>query len=165
MANEMVKIVFELDPDDWHRTPVETMWAEPVVGRSRGIFQICNSPFYVRGISFLDLVVATPTEYQIAYNFGAVLERSGHSTFMILMEPDDSRVRFYWGLLERIGCLYESATEDLSDGVRTLYSVDVPPTTDLTEVFRILDKGEADGVWGYQTGHVHGSDWQESPAT
>jgi hypothetical protein len=158
MSNEMVKIIFELDHHDWHRTPVETMWAEPVAGRSPGVFQIRNYPFYVRGISFLDLVVATPTKYKIAYNFGAVLERSGHSTFMILMEPDDSRVRFYWGLLERIGCSYESATEDLSIGVRTLYSVDVPPTTDLAEVFRILDKGETDGVWVYQTGYAHQSD-------
>jgi hypothetical protein len=165
MANEMVKIVFELDPDDWHGTPVETMWAEPVAGRSPGVFQIHNSPFYVRGISFLDLVVATPTEYEIAYDFGAVLERGGHSTFMILMEPEDSRVRFFWGLLERIGCSYESATEDLSIGVRTLYSVDVPPTTDIDEVFRILDKGEADGVWVYQTGYVHRAGSPEAPAT
>lgn len=164
MPARMVKILFELDPDDWHGTPVESMWAHAVVGKP-GAFQIDNSPFNVRGISYLDIVEATPTEYEGAYNFARVLERSGHSTFMLLMKPDDSRVRFFWGLLERMGCSYEGSTEQLSIGVRTLYSVDVPPTADISEVYRILERGEKEDVWMYQDGYVYPSDSPNQPAS
>jgi hypothetical protein len=150
-----VKIAFELDPDDWHRTPVETLWAEAVVEDGRPCFQMMNSPFCVRGISFLDFVGAMPTKHDGMYNFAAVLKRSGHSTFMLLIKPDDVRSRPLWDQLERLGCSYESATEHLSIGVRTLYSVDVPPTADLSEVFRILKHGEREEVWMYQEGHVY----------
>jgi hypothetical protein len=156
--SRMVKISFELDPDDWHRTPVETMWAEAVVEDGRPCFQIMNSPFNMRGISFLDFVSATPTKHDGMYNFAAVLKRGGHSTFMLLIKPDNAQARSLWDQLQRLGCSYESGTEHLSIGVRTLYSVDVPPTADLSEVFRILERGEREEVWMYQEGYVYRPD-------
>jgi hypothetical protein len=147
--------MFELDPDDWHGTPVETMWAEAVVEDARPCFQLMNSPFNMRGISFLDFVSATPTKHDGMYNFAAVLKRGGHSTFMLLIKPDDARGKTLWDQLQGLGCSYESATERLSIGVRTLYSVDVPPTADLSKVISILERGEHDGVWMYQEGYVY----------
>jgi hypothetical protein len=44
MPAGMVKILFELDPDEWHRCPVETLWAKTVIKHDTGVFQIDNSP-------------------------------------------------------------------------------------------------------------------------
>lgn len=157
--HNMVKVVFELDSDDWHGTPVETLWAEPISenGGREGLL-ISNSPFYVRGISFLDTVRATPTEHDGVYNFAKVLQRGGHSTVMILFKPDDARVASYWRQLEDMGCSYESSTERLSIGVRKLYSVDIPPTTQLSKVYELLQRGESEGVWMFQDGYLYRSD-------
>jgi hypothetical protein len=54
-----------------------------------------------------------------------------------------------------MGCSYESASLSLSMGQRLLYSVDVPPTTDIYEVYEMLEKGENDEVWQFQEGHAH----------
>jgi uncharacterized protein DUF4265 len=155
--SSMVKIAFELDADDWHGVPVETLWGEPIIESGREAFLISNSPFYVRGISFLDTVRATSSGYNGFYHFAEVLQRGGHSTVMILAKPDDARFSSHWSRLERIGCSYESSTEKLSIGVRKLYSVDVPPSASLAEVLQLLERGEADGVWMYQHGHLYTS--------
>jgi hypothetical protein len=42
---------------------------------------------------------------------------------------------------------------EMSMGRRLLYSVDVPPTADIYDVYDILEKGHHDGVWIFQTGH------------
>jgi hypothetical protein len=157
MSVGMVKILFELDAADWHGGGAETLWAELVVSHGRPVFKICNSPFCAKGISFEDIVRASPTKYEGVYEFGEVLERGGHSTFMLLMKPDDARVTSYWMLLERAGCSYESGTEHLSVGVRTLYSVDVPPSSNLSEVCEILQEGLDHDVWLVQEGYVHRS--------
>jgi hypothetical protein len=158
MPDGMVKILFELDAADWHGGGAETLWAELLISHGRPVFRLANSPFCVKGISFRDIVRASPTKYEGVYEFGEVLERGGHSTFILLMKPDDARVTSYWQQLERAGCSYESTTERSSVGVRTLYSVDVPPAANLSEVFEILQAGLDDDVWLVQEGYAHRSD-------
>jgi hypothetical protein len=155
MTETLVKIRFELDGEEWHGHGTETLWAMPIAGSQRRLFQLKNSPFYVRGISHLDIVRATPTEGSRGmFDFVEVIERGGHSTYMLLIPPDDPRRGAYWNLLQGLGCSYEGAELGFSFGKRLLYSVDVPPTTDLNEVREVLDKGESDGVWMYQDGYV-----------
>jgi len=74
---------------------------------------------------------------------------------MLLFEPGDVRVPSYWALVEDAGCSFESMTMRLSIGVRTLYSVDVPEHADLTEVYRLLVRGEAMGLWDFPEGYAH----------
>lgn len=155
---QMVKMLFELDPDDWHGGGAETLWAESSPQDGLHAFKISNSPFCVRGISFGDIVNGTPTKHEGVYEFAGVLKRGGHSTFMLLMEPGDNRVPSYWQSIERLGCSYERGQENLSVGVRTLYSVDVPPATNLSQVYDMLERGLDDGVWLVQEGYVYGPD-------
>lgn len=155
MTAEMVKILFELDPNDWHGGGGESMWAETLLYDGRQAFKISNSPFCSREISFGDIVAAKPTKNRGVYEFAKVVKRGGHSTFMLLMKPNDDRVPRYWRTLERAGCTYESGEETWSGEVWNLYSVDVPPKVDISKVCEALEKGLSDGVWLVQEGYVH----------
>jgi hypothetical protein len=50
----------------------------------------------------------TSQENLMSFRFDKVERRSGYSTYMILHEPRENRVRAYWNLLEGLGCSYES---------------------------------------------------------
>src|SRR3982751_709547 len=140
-GRNLVKIRFDLDPSDWHGHGSETLWAEPVCQRGPDVFLIRNSPFFTRGINHLDIIQATSTDNRNVHSFKSVVQRGGHSTYMLLLEPDDERVSPYWMMVEEAGCSFESATIRLSIGPRTLYSVDVPGKVDLAEVYRLMAQG------------------------
>ena len=152
-TDTLIKVLFELDGSDWHGHGTETLWASPVPNSEWRHFQLHNSPFFTRGINYLDVVAARPTENETLFEFTEVKTRGGHSTYMILMQPSDPRNAAYWQLLEQLGCTYERTHIGLSIGRRLLYSVDVPPTADVYDVYDILEKGHHDGVWIFQTGH------------
>jgi hypothetical protein len=153
-----VKVMFELDPEDWHGCPAETLWAELADRSDGGRFRLLNSPFYARGINHQDVVEATFVEgSHLVFLFKRVAERGGHSTYMILAKKDEPRLDHYWRLLENVGCAYEGASVDLSVGERRLLSVDVPPSTDLDEVRELLERGHHDQVWIFQEGYKHGA--------
>jgi hypothetical protein len=155
MTKRLVKIRFELDLSEWHGHGSETFWGEPVAENEQRILQIRNSPFFVKGINNLDVVRAKFTENDVVGDFIEVIERGGHSTYMLLIQPAESRILSYWGILEGLGCSYESMHIDLSIGRRLLYSVDVPPTTDIHEVYEMLERGQDAGVWIFQEGYAH----------
>ncbi|WP_431204335.1 DUF4265 domain-containing protein [Bradyrhizobium betae] len=155
MTRDKVRILFELDPNDWHGGGSESMWAEPLFYNDRLVFKINNSPFCAREVSFGDIVAASPTKNRSVYEFAEVIKRSGHSTFVLLVKPGDVRVSSYWQPMEDAGCTYESGNEKWSGEIWTVYSVDVPPTTDLALVFKALEKGLEDGIWLVQEGYVH----------
>ncbi|WFU15946.1 DUF4265 domain-containing protein [Bradyrhizobium sp. CB3481] len=154
MKNSLIKVRFELDASEWHGHGTETLWAMPMPGSEWPNFQINNSPFFATGINYLDVVAAKPTGHDQIFDFVTVTERSGHSTYMLLMQLAEARTGVYWGMLERMGCSYESAQISLSIGERLLYSVDVPPTADIYEVYEMLERGENEGVWLFQEGHA-----------
>lgn len=155
MKDSLIKVRFELDASEWHGHEAETLWATPMPGTEWPSFQISNSPFFTTGINYLDVVSAKPTGSDGVFDFMTVTRRGGHSTYMILVQPAESRINAYWGMLERMGCSYESAHLNLSMGKRLLYSVDVPPTADIYEVYEMLERGENDGVWLFQEGYAH----------
>jgi hypothetical protein len=57
MSNDRERVYFPLDPTDWHGRPNEGLWAEPLKGATPATaYRLRNSPFFVRGVSFLDTV-------------------------------------------------------------------------------------------------------------
>jgi hypothetical protein len=153
MAERLIKIRFKLDPSDWHGHGSETLWASQAIG-SGACYQIENSPFFARGISHLDVVKAVPSDAEHVLDFEGVLQRGGHSTYMLIV-TDESRFAPHWKILADKKCSYESMYIDLSFGRRQLLSVDVPPTADLVEVYHALEQSEADEVWLMQEGYAH----------
>ena len=73
---------------------------------------------------------------------------------MLLFEPSEARVSSYWNTLEKSGCSYESMRIKLSIGQRVLFSVDVPPSADIHEIYDVLERGENDAVWRFQEGYI-----------
>jgi hypothetical protein len=155
VSEQLVKVHFDLDSSDWHGHGGESLWAAPIAGTEWSNFRIMNSPFFVRGVSFQDMVKAKPYEASLVFEFEAVVERGGHSTYMLIMEAGKPRVDAYWNMLEKMGCSYESSQIDLSIGRRRLYSVDVPPSADIYEVYEMLERGANDKVWMFQEGYAH----------
>ncbi|WP_420831742.1 DUF4265 domain-containing protein [Bathymodiolus japonicus methanotrophic gill symbiont] len=76
---------------------------------------------------------------------------AGHSTYRILLEKNISDKDFlkFWNPLEKQGCSYESADMDKI----SLYAIDVPPKSDIYLVYELLEKGEREGIWGFEEGH------------
>jgi hypothetical protein len=155
MAEQLVKVHFELDPKDSHGHGGEFLWAAPTGSPTGDEFELRNSPFYAKGVSFKDVVKASPSGDARVFEFERVVKRSGHSTYMLLVEPDTPKFQAYWELLKARGCSYESGALNLSSRRLDHYSVDVPPSADIYEVYRLLEKGEHDGVWAFQEGHAH----------
>jgi hypothetical protein len=150
------RVYFQLDSTDWHGRPNEGLWAEPLEAATPGTaYRLKNSPFFARDVSFLDTVrVAPRDDGGPGLAFAGVIDRGGHSTYMILVPPDFSEFDSYWERLEKLGCTYESTTIKLRPGTRVLYSVDVPDSTDIYAVYSILEEGEKYNVWIFQEGHV-----------
>jgi hypothetical protein len=149
ITNDMRHISFDLDPDDWHGHGAEGIWAEPVSDFGPGAWRLLNSPFFFRGVSYLDIVRGIPPTESAPHSFGGVIKHSGHSTYMILFPVDSKDFEPYWKRLQDLGCTREWATI----GMENLYSVDVPPSADIHAVYAILEEGERDGVWEFQEGH------------
>ncbi len=155
MKTDLRRIYFRLDPAKWHGRPNEGLWAEPLERASIGAaFRLRNSPFFARGVSFLDIVRAVPSSDGARFEFAGVIDHSGHSTYMILEAPECLEFEAYWSALGKLGCTYESTTIATSTGPRTLYAVDVPDSTDIYTVYEVLTKGEQDKVWVFQEGHL-----------
>jgi hypothetical protein len=155
MAETLVKVKFELDSSDWHGHGSELLWAALVRESEGQRFQIINSPFFARGISHLDVVSAIPIENHLVFEFTEVIQRGGHSTYMIIVLDLGAKESAYWNLLEKLGCSYESTNIDLAVGRRLLLSVDVPPSADIYEVYEILEIGESNQAWMFQEGFTY----------
>jgi len=142
-VEDLVKVTFELEESDWHDHATETMWAARLAGN---VCSLRNVPFYVYGVSYSDAIV---TQRRKGENlFRRVYERGGHSTYRIFLVGENSAEQFEkaWEPLQKMGCLYERATDHL-------VAVDVPPATDIYEAYAALEQGETTGVWDFEEGH------------
>jgi len=155
MTSKRCRIYFNLDPSDWHAQGAEGIWAERVQGTDGlSIFRILNSPFFVKGISYLDIVRAQRRKIVGEYEFAGVVEHSKHSTYMLLVPLESISFDSYWKTFEMEGCTYESTSIETSMGKLKLYSMDIPPEADICAIYAQLEQGEADGIFMFQEGHV-----------
>ncbi len=99
MAVRLVKVHFTLDSMDWHGHGGEFVWAAPVSAIGQTTFRIDNTPFFARDIGYRDIVEAKATEDKIVFEFERVVERSGYSTYMILVKSDEPRFNNLWSKL------------------------------------------------------------------
>ena len=101
-----------------------------------------NSPLYAYGVSYQDVLVARE-DADGALRFVSVQNRGGHSTYRVVLKGAATRSDFemYWKPIEQLGCTYESSRDP-----ETAFAIDVPPSTDVYDVFPLLENGEHDGV-------------------
>jgi hypothetical protein len=139
---DLVKVAFRIT--DKRIGETETMWAE-VLGPHR--YELDNIPLLVDGVSLADIVDATIDEGRL--KFSRVVEHKGHSTYRLMLSHEVVGARFEasWTPLEAIGCRYEAASP-------RFVAVDVPPHTDIYEAYDLIEKGQQDGLWLFEEGHV-----------
>jgi hypothetical protein len=142
----LVKIVFYLGENQWHDYKTESVWAEQIEDNR---CRIRNTPFYVKGVSFEDVVFVQNRDGGLL--FESISMAAGHSTYRILIEKSVPESEFYkyWIPLEELGCSYEGGER----GKLNLLAVDVPPNVDIHKAYELLDGGEKAGVWSFEEGH------------
>lgn len=125
---------------------VERMFAIP---RNDGRYVLDNSPFYVFGISYRDVLSVSKKDGELF--FSGIESRGGHSTYRVKLPIGRDHEFFLsrWSQLEELGCTYEGS----SANPERLYSIDIPPGVDVFEVYRLLEEGEQQGVWVFEEGH------------
>lgn len=139
----MVKIKIPLPADTTFGGESESVWAEEV---EPGLFRIKNVPFFAKGLSFDDLVLAEEQNGELT--FKDVARHSGHSTYRIFASQGRHRPEVV-ALLERLGemhCTYEPATGKL-------VGIDVQPEADIYQVYATLEEAEKNGVADFDEGH------------
>lgn len=150
VEQNVVRIVFRLEPSEVHDREVETLTAVSV-GPDR--YRLLQTPSYAYGYSHHDIVEATLDGSGDPF-VRRLVRASGHSTYRIIIaERRTSKATFdeHWEELGRLGCVYETV------GDRYL-KVDVPPGVDIDDASEFLEAGEAAGAWYFEEahcGHTH----------
>jgi hypothetical protein len=140
-TKDLVRVTFHLDPEEWHGSATERLWAEPL---GAGRYRLRNSPCYAFDVSAEDVVLAAEEADQL--EFSSVLARGGHSTYRLMLGQGKERFEAHWSHLQELGCSYEQ-------GPGSLLSVDVPPTSDIYDVYERLEDGARAEVWDFEEGH------------
>jgi hypothetical protein len=141
---ELVKIRFPLPPDE--NAEAEWLWAQPIEDLQ---FRLKNTPLFVEGIGNEDVVEAVVDDVHKVLEFRRVVRGGGHSTHRIALQPNASTERSATlrANLERRGCGIEGVSP-------RLFAIDIPPTTDIYEVYGLLNEGMAEGTWWFDEMHV-----------
>jgi hypothetical protein len=136
---KLFKIVFDLPGDiaSWAPGGSEAMWGAKTKVRLE--VEVRNTPFYFKGVSYLDRVRVRVDHERRELVFDEFVAGSGHSTVrVILMDPEVGAV--LQSLLNRFGCTWEIYSGGL------LWAIDVPPEVCyeslLPELVKLLEAGK-----------------------
>ena len=84
--DELVRVRFETDAEGLGHGSPERLCARRIRGSPEG-FELQNSPFYAKGVSYLDVVEAIPDNAVSGeFHYQKTLMPSGHSTYRILVD-------------------------------------------------------------------------------
>ncbi|MFF3202331.1 DUF4265 domain-containing protein [Streptomyces sp. NPDC002962] len=137
----MFKVAFDLDVDDsgWPPVSVERLWGEKTDVKFE--IRVVNTPFFVRGISFGDLVRVRADHERRELVYDGFTTASGHSTVRIIFMRGEVRQQVEQGLREA-GCSWETA-----GGFPNLLAVDIPPGVSYRELRRwLLDRVDSGDI-------------------
>ena len=110
-------------------------------------FRLTSIPFYVRGVSWGDLVDVADTKSDVL-EFSRVLERSGHSTLRLLLSEDEAlRHEQVIASLRERGYLVDADSN-------SLLAISIPPSLTLSEELDYLQTQRAKGRWQIQAGFL-----------
>src|SRR5205823_166240 len=124
----------------------ENLWAR-VLDEDR--LRIESIPFYVYGVSLADVVAADIVDGRI--QFREIVSRGGHSTYRVLVKDsrgyESEAFIQIWQRMERLGCCREVAK-------RRWIAIDVPASSDVFAVYKLLQEGDSKGIWTFEEAHV-----------
>jgi hypothetical protein len=138
VANREGMVKVRLRSPDTDNT--ETLWATPL---DANLYRLDNSPFFAYGVSWQDVIEATPIEDQVL-EYVRCVKKSGNRTLRVIFQ--DYRSTDYPAQevllgLRNLGCSYEGMQPKM-------ISINVPPKVDLGTVVAFLS--EQSGLqWEY----------------
>jgi uncharacterized protein DUF4265 len=140
-AEGLVRIRVPLDPPPGEAGPADDwLWAEPL-GSDR--FRVESCPFFAYGVSRDDVVQADVEPGDEAPRLGGVLEKSGHRTLRMALDPGaelaDPGVKALLDRLLELGCTHEALRPKL-------VAIDVPREVDEGAVVELLQRLGDDGA-------------------
>jgi hypothetical protein len=103
MDEKFYKVRFPLDAADWHTRAEEELWAVPAA-QFGGVYCIRSIPFFTVQVSRMDLVRAIRADDGSSLMFSGVESHGGHSTYMILVEPQSTTFDKHWQKLLDLKC-------------------------------------------------------------
>ena len=142
---ELVKVLFRLEPDELGYPPASAEGAWSIVNKD-GTYTIRSIPFYIMETSWDDTVSAFVDDGQLWYS--TTLKRSANTTVRVIFYEEatkSDRVKLKTQLTDVFGCGWEECSP-------MLISINVPPTTDKVALYAQLDLGEQNEIWTWQMG-------------
>ena len=125
--NQHVKIFFNLEQiDDWPPCAMESMWA---IHLDDDLYQLDNTPFYITGVSYKDIIVATQNKEGLLF-FRSLFKESGHSTIRIYLSNKINTSLLEEGIFD-LCCSFEKYNDQF-------FAIDVPPESDIKKVITFL---------------------------
>ena len=132
---KFIKILFQ-QTDENNDLIQESMWVLKV----GDYYSIQNIPFYVREVSFKDLVTGKVIDGELLA--GELIKESGHSTIRIYF--NSNKVKEVRTFLKQHNC-----DSEISNNPK-LIAVDIPPDVKYEKIRDYLDNGERNGFWDYE---------------
>lgn len=102
LSGAKVKVVFDLDPEEWHGHATESLWAN-VTHAVGQIARIENSPFFVWGVSYADSVRVEGSAD--VCTFVRIVQKSGYATLRVLIGGFVKKKRRVMGALKQLQLL------------------------------------------------------------
>jgi hypothetical protein len=134
-THNFIKLSFKLTDEQMGPFPVsvESLWCE-----SEGIYyRVKNAPFFIDGISFDDLIAVSKIDDHL-YRIDSVEAPSKNSTIWVYSKDEVQGGRLLESL-NKLGCGIEGGV------FPDYYAVNVPGTTDLDFILKILNDAESSG--------------------
>ncbi|WP_405807146.1 DUF4265 domain-containing protein [Streptomyces sp. NBC_00210] len=134
----LFKVAFDLPEEtaSWVPASAELLWTGKTSVKME--VQVRNTPFYVKGIAFADIVRVRADHERREFVFEEFVAESGHSTIRIILK-DDKVQEVADSLLRSFDCSWEI------DSTGYLWAIDVPPIVDYSllkaELLRIANDG------------------------
>lgn len=149
-TRETIKVRLSLEPDSWHGHGSEGVWSrliQPI--NDKALVEVDNIPFFSKSVSLHDKITVAFNQENGVF-LDSIIERSGHSTYRVFLDHQNSEASLMLDTLKVMGCDWEKAT--LRGGER--YALDIPPSVDIYEVYEILETGQREGLWFFEEGYV-----------
>jgi hypothetical protein len=147
ISGEYKRVIFPLkkDSDGYPPNDWESLWAKEI---KPGLFEIDNTPFFIKGISPYDIITTQIIEDE--HYFEELVSTSGHSVIRVVFF-DESAFDLLGKKLKELHCSVEVMN------INKFITISIPPTTALNQVLLLLEKGENEELWEYEEGSIqHG---------
>lgn len=143
-----VRFALDVDEDDWPPFATESVWAEPLGGDR---FRLNNTPWFARGFSMSDVVLALPDEDDILWVREPV-EHGGRLTVRVIPLPDGPLAGSCDAVINAFTPLGVDA--EGAEPAFPIVALDIPGDADFGAILRLLRDGEADGRWAFEEGLI-----------